>query len=110
MAAISWTKLGDGEDVWGRRRNAFWNMVMSSTTYVAGGMVVSGATFGLKAVLGMIFVANAVLPTSTTSYVYLYNSATGGVQLFISNTASAMVEVSGSITATATFLVISTSD
>jgi len=110
MAAIVWTKYGDGEDVWGRRRCAFWTMTLSSTTYTAGGMVVSGSTFGLKAVLGMWHVANVTLPSSTTSYVFYYNSTTGGVQLFVSNTSSALVETSGSITAAATFLVMSVSD
>ena len=85
-------------------------MVLSATTYVAGGMLVSGATFGLKAVLGMWHVANVVLPTSTTAYLYQYNSTTGGVQIFQSNTASPFVEVSGSLTATVTFLIMSVSD
>ncbi len=111
MAAIAWKKIADGDDIVGRRRAAYWQMVLSGTTYTAGGMVVSGATFGLKSILAMLVASIDVLPSSTSSYWYFYNSTTGGVQIFggaASGVAGA--EVSGSLTVSTTFLVISGSD
>jgi hypothetical protein len=111
MAALSWTYVNDSQDVWGKHRVTQWNMVFSSTAYVAGGFAVTGATFGIKAIAGMQMIA--VIPPSTTSSVSVqYNSSTGKVQLFgtgASDTA-ALDEFAGTISATFTMLIISTSD
>ena len=111
MAALAWARIADSEDVWGKHRVTFWTLTLSSTLYVAGGMAVSGATFGIKAILGMFEVACTPL-TTTSDYVAKYNSATGKVQLFgtgASDTA-ALDEAAGTFTLVKTFAIISTSD
>jgi len=111
MASLAWTYVNDSLDVWGKHRVTQWNMVFSSTAYVAGGFAVSGSTFGIKAIAGMQMIAVAP-PSTTTSVVVQYNSSTGFVQLFGTGTAStnALNEFAGTITATFTMLIISTSD
>jgi hypothetical protein len=112
MAAISWTKYPDGEDIVGRRRASYWTMTLSTTAYAAGGFTVTGQTFGLKGILGMIPVGTNP-PSATTSYSWQYNTSTGAVQAFCTgaSSTSALVEVAaGNLTLTVLFLVISISD
>jgi hypothetical protein len=112
MAAIAWSVVADGIDVYGRRRNAMWTMTLSATAYAAGGYAVTGATFGLKGIAGMIQISG--VPASTTSdLLFKYNSSTGKVQAFgsgASDTAVLVEVANGNLTLTVLFLVISISD
>lgn len=112
MAAIAWARVPDGEDVIGRRRASYWTMTLSATAYAAGGYAVTGQTFGLKGVLGMVPIAG-IPPSTTTSYSWQYNSSTGNLQAFATgaSSTSALVEVAnGNLSLTVTFLVTSISD
>jgi hypothetical protein len=113
MAAAVWAKYGDPDDVWGRHRVTFWTLTLSATAYVAGGLAVTGNTFGVKAILGMeLMNVNPPLST-TTSVVAQYNASTGSLQFFGSGTAStnALNEfVSASMTGVFTFRITSISD
>jgi hypothetical protein len=113
MAGIAWAKYPDPDDVWGRHRVTFWTMTLSGTTYTAGGYAVSGATFGIKSILGMQLIDNTVLAGTSSTLVPQYNATTGKLQLFGTGAADFAVldEYSGSaLTMTALFLIISISD
>lgn len=109
MASIAWTYVNDSLDVWGKHRVTYWNMVLSSTSYSAGGFAVTAAQFGLRNILGIEEVANPTLPSSTTDYKLTYNSGSGKVQLMGSaGSAGALAEASGTLTLTKTVRVTST--
>lgn len=112
MAAAVWAKYGDPDDVWGRHRVTFWTLTLSSTLYVAGGLAVSGATFGIKSILGMELM-NVNPPLSTTSSVVpQYNATTGKLQFFGTGAAdtNALDEYAGTSTGVFTFRITSISD
>jgi len=111
MANIAWTYVPDSLDVWGKKRVTYWNMVLSGTTYSAGGFAVTAAQFGIRNILGMEEVANPTLPSSSTDYKFTYNSGTSKVQLMGSaGSAGALAEASGSLTLTKTIRITSTDD
>ncbi len=112
MAAIAWAKVADSEDVWGKHRVNQWTMTLSATAYVAGGFAVTGATFGLRKIAGMTQIAG-VPTTGPSAALWTYNATTGKLQGWGTGAADTNLLdeiVSGSLTLTATFLVISTDD
>jgi hypothetical protein len=112
MAAQSWAYVSDSLDVFGKHRVTVWNLVFSSTAYTAGGYAVTGATFGIKSILGMFCIGLNPSISATSSALPQYNAGTGKVQLFGTGSAdtAALDEFAGTITATFTMLIISTSD
>lgn len=112
MASLVWAKNPDPDDVWGRHRVTFWTLTLSATAYTTGGFAVSGATFGIKSILGMELIAGTP-PSTTSTYVPFYNSATGKLQIFGTGTAdqAALDEIgTGTITLVWLFRITSVSD
>jgi hypothetical protein len=112
MASIAFTKVADSEDVWGKHRVNYWTMVLSATTYAAGGFAVTAAQFGLRNILSLEEVGTPVLPSTTSDYKLTYNSGTGKIQLFggAASTVALAEAANGSLTLTKTIRVMSTDD
>lgn len=111
MAAIVWTKVPDSEDVWGKKRVAQWTMTLVATAYAAGGFAVSGATFSLRKLAGMIPINSA--PPSATTQIYWALSNLNALQAWVTGAATTAVLAelaNGNLTLSQTFLVISSDD
>jgi hypothetical protein len=107
MAAVSFTKQTDGDDVWGKHHVSFWNMVLSSTAYSAGGFAVTAQQFGGRKIFGIEEIGNPTLPSTSTDYKLCYNSGTSSIQLMGSaGSAGALAEASGTLTLTKTIRVL----
>jgi hypothetical protein len=49
--ALTFTKLADSEDVWGKHRVSVWD-VAGDTNYIAGGYALTAANFGMRRIYG----------------------------------------------------------
>jgi hypothetical protein len=111
MAAAAFNKVLDSEDVWGKHRVSYWDMVLSATVYAAGGIAVTAAQFGLRSILSIDECGASVLPSTTSDYKLTYNSGTGKVQLFGGAASGvALAEGTGTLTLTKRLRVMSTDD
>jgi hypothetical protein len=111
MANVAFTYVPDSLDVWGKKRVTYYDMVLSGTTYNAGGFSVTAAQFGIRNILGIEEVASSVLPSTTSDYKLTYNSGTGKIMLFGGAASGvALAEGTGSLTLTKRIRITSTDD
>ena len=87
--ALTFTKLPNGEDVFGSHRIVFYD-VLCDSSYSAGGYAIASADVGL----GYLYGAQVLgLNTAGAGFVFQWNQQTGKLQAFVAGTTSGTIAV-----------------